>query len=152
MRFVTREHAKVDRIACAWLVKRFIDPDAQLLYVPAPEVAAVAEREDALPFDVEGATLGHHGPRCSFDAFLDTFGLADPALLELAKIVRGADTDDRQLTPESAGLYAVASGFHSQWGTRFVDDHALLQVETPMYDALYEFCRAKTAGQTRPSR
>jgi hypothetical protein len=149
MKFITREHAKVDRIACAWLVRRFIDPDAEVLYVPAAQVESVAKREDAQPFDVEGATLGHHGPNCSFDAFLERFGLADPALAELARIVRGADTQDRMLTPESAGLYAIASGFHSMWGARFADDHALLDVETPLYDALYEFCREKVAGRAR---
>lgn len=152
MRFVTREHAKVDRIACAWLVRRFIDREAAVLYVPADQVEKVAEREEALPFDIPGATLGHHGPLCSFDAFIERFGLNDPALDELARIVRGADTDDRTLTPESAGLYAIASGFHAQWGERFADDHALLEVETPLYDALYEFCRHKTAGQVRPAQ
>jgi hypothetical protein len=149
MRFVTREHAKVDRIACAWLVRRFIDPEAELLYVPADQVASVAQRQDAQPFDVEGAQLGHHGANCSFDAFLDRFGLSDPPLAELARIVRGADTQDRILTPESAGLYAIASGFHSMWGKRFANDHALLEVETPLYDALYEFCRVKTAADVR---
>lgn len=152
MRFVTREHAKVDRIACAWLIKRFIDPAAEVLYVPADQVESVAKNEDALPFDIEGATLGHHGPLCSFDAFLDRFGLTDPALAELARIVRGADTEDRALTPESAGLYAIASGFHAQWGSRYADDHTLLDVETPLYDALYEFCQRKTVGQARTAR
>ena len=149
MRFVTREHAKVDRIACAWLVRRFVDPNAKLLCVPADQVASIAQREDAQPFDVEGASLGHHGAGCSFDAFLERFGLTDPALAELARIVRGADTDDRALTAESAGLYAIASGFHAMWGKRFADDHALLEVETPLYDALYEFCRTK--ADARPS-
>jgi hypothetical protein len=152
MRFVTREHARVDRIACAWLIRRFIDPDAEVLYVPADQVEPVAKREDALPFDIEGATLGHHGPLCSFDAFLNRFGLTDPALAELARIVRGADTQDRTLTTESAGLYAIASGFHALWGARFPDDHALLEVEAPLYDALYEFCRSKTVGRARSAR
>jgi hypothetical protein len=152
MKFVTREHAKVDRIACAWLIRRFIDPEAEVLYVPADQVETVAKREEALPFDIEGATLGHHGPLCSFDAFLERFGLTDAALGELAKIVRGADTEDRALTPESAGLYAIASGFHALWGTRWPDDHALLAVETPLYDGLYEYCRKKAAGQPRSGR
>lgn len=149
MKFVTRERAKVDRIACAWLIRRFIDKDASILYVPADRVAAVAQREDALPFDVPGATLGHHGPQCSFDAFLDQFGLHDGALDEMAKIVRGADTEDRALTPESAGLFAIASGFQALSPVRFADDHSLLAVEIPLYDALYEFCRIKVGHASR---
>ena len=142
MKFVTRAKAKVDRIACPWLVRRFIDPNAEILYVPAPEVMSVAEREGAVPFDVPGVELGHNGPLCSFDAFITKFNLDDPALRMLAAIVRGADTDDRDLTPESAGLYAVADGFQAMHGTaRFPDDHALLAAQTPLYDALYEHCK-----------
>jgi len=140
-KFVTREHAKVDRIACAWLVKRFIDPHAEILYVPRDDVRHVADVEGALPFDIPGVELGHHGDRCSFDAFLKKYRLTDPALQRMADIVCGADTDNRSLTPESAGLYAVASGFHALWGSRYDNDHALLEVETPIYDALYEFCK-----------
>jgi hypothetical protein len=143
-KFVTREHAKVDRIACAWLIKRFIDPGADILYVPRDEVTRTAESKGALPFDIPGVELGHHGEFCSFDAFLKKFDLKDPALTRLAEIVRGADTDNRALTPESQGLYAIASGFHAQWGSRFADDHALLEVESPIYDALYEFCKTAT--------
>lgn len=147
MKFVTREHAKVDRIACAWLIKRFIDPNAQILYVPREHVMEVAERESALPFDVPNVELGHHGDLCSFDAFLTKFKLADPALVLLAAIVRGADTDNRTLTPESPGLYAIASGFSDQWGSRFKDDLALLDVESPLYDALYEYCTSNASSQ-----
>jgi len=144
-RFVTREHAKVDRIACAWLIKRFINPNADILYVPRDEVSLVAESKGALPFDIPGVELGHHGDLCSFDAFLKRYNLTDPALARVAEIVRGADTDNRALTPESAGLYAIASGFHAQWGSRYADDHALLKVEFPLYDSLYEFCKTSAS-------
>lgn len=141
MKFVTREHAKVDRIACPWLIRRFVDKDAEFLFVPPEQVLSVAERENAIAFDVEGAELGHAGPLCSFDAIIKKYGLSNPALTEMAKIVRGADTSDRQLTPESAGLYAIAAGFHALLPSVFAHDHALLKVEFPMYDALYEYCR-----------
>src|SRR5712691_706882 len=111
MKWVTREKARVDRIACPWLVSRFVDREAIFLFVPDREVMAVAQREGAIPYDVPGVELGHKGDRCSFDAFLEKYRLDDPALRALALIVRGADTDQRALTPESAGLYAVASGF-----------------------------------------
>jgi hypothetical protein len=143
-KFVTREHAKVDRIACAWLIKRFIDPNAEVLYVPRDEVLRVAESKGALPFDIPDVELGHKGELCSFDAFLKKYGLTDPALARLAEIVRGADTDNRTLTPESPGLYALASGFHAQWRSKYSDDDALLDVEFPLYDALYEFCKNPT--------
>ena len=143
-KFVTREHAKVDRIACAWLIKRFIDPQAEILYVPRDQVMSVAKSAGALPFDVPDAELGHEGEFCSFDAFLKKYNLTDPALARVAQIVRGADTDNRTLTPESAGLYALASGFHAMWGSRYADDHALLAVEFPLYDALYEHCKSVT--------
>jgi hypothetical protein len=145
MKFVTREHAKVDRIACPWLIRRFIDESAEFLFVPAKEVLDVAERESAIPFDIEDVELGHDGPLCSFDAVIKKYGLNDPALFELAKIVRGADTSNRTLTEESPGLYAIASGFQALSPSRFQDDHALLAAESPMYDALYEYCRARLA-------
>ena len=143
MKYVARAHARVDRIACPWLVRRFLDPSAEFLFVSPSEVLALAKRENAIPFDIPGVELGHRGPLCSFDAFLEKYKLDDPALQILAPIVRGADTEDRELTPESAGLYAIASGFHALSPSRFKDDHALLAVETPVYDALYEYCRAK---------
>ena len=141
MKFVTRAHAKVDRIACPWLIRRFVDSQAEFLFVEPDAVQATATREGAIPFDVPGVELGHRGERCSFDAIVEKYGLRDPALLRMAEIVRGADTSDRSLTPESAGLYALASGFHALSPTRFADDHALLDVEFPLYDALYEYCR-----------
>jgi hypothetical protein len=147
MKFVTREHARVDRIACPWLIRRFIDADAEVLFVPAEDVKMVAAREGAVPFDIPGVELGHHGAACSFDAFLERFKLDDPALRMLAEIVRGADTDDRNLTPESAGLYAIASGFHDLMPSLFRDDHAVLEAESALYDALYEYCKARLRGR-----
>ena len=113
MKWVTREKARVDRIACPWLITRFIDKEPTFLFVPARDVLAVAKKEDAIPYDVPDVELGHHGDECSFDAFADKYKLTDPALRELALIVRGADTDARRLTPESAGLYAVATGLQA---------------------------------------
>jgi hypothetical protein len=143
VKYVTRARAKVDRIACPWLIKRFIDPQAEFLFVESDRVMEVAERESAIPFDVPNVELGHHGDRWSCEAIVEKYSISDPALLRLAEIVRGADTAQRDLTPESAGLYALATGFHSLSPSRFVDDHALLQIESPMYDALYEYCRTQ---------
>jgi hypothetical protein len=143
MKYITRAGARVDRIACPWLIRRFVDREAEFRFVPADEVGATAQREGAIPFDVPDAELGHHGPFCSFDAIVARYGLKDEALLEMARIVRGADTDDRSLTPESAGLYAIASGFRALSPSRFRDDHALLDVEFPMYDALYAYCQER---------
>ena len=134
MKWVTREKARVDRIACPWLISRFIDKEATFLFVQASQVMQVAERERATPYDVPGVELGHHGDHCSFDAFLDKYKLNDPALQALALIVRGADTDARELTPESAGLYAVATGFQAI----AKDDHDNMTKQFPAYDALYE--------------
>lgn len=146
MKFVTRAHAKVDRIACPWLIKRFVDPDAEFLFVGAEQVEQTAQREGAIPFDVPGVELGHRGERCSFDAIVEKYELSDPALLAVAEIVRGADTSNRSLTAESAGLYAIATGFQALSPSRYADDHALMTVEFPLYDALYEYCRARIAG------
>src|SRR5437773_6106369 len=113
MKWVTRERPKVDRVACPWLIRRFVDPGAEFLYAPRNDVLAVAEREGATPYDIPGAELGHHGDQCSFDAIIHQYALAEkePALERLALIVRGADTDQRDLTPESRGLLAIAQGF-----------------------------------------
>ena len=146
MKWITRERARVDRIACPWLIIRFIDPKPELLFVPAKEVRAVAEREGAIPYDIPDVELGHRGPRCSFDAFLERYELADPALVSLAAVVRGADTDDRTLTPESAGLYAAATGFQAT--SR--DDFENMARQFPLYDALYAYCRAQAATQAPP--
>jgi hypothetical protein len=137
MKWITRERPAVDRIACPWLIQRFVDPEAEFLYVPADQVFTIAEREGATPFDVPGAALGHHGAECSFDAIIDEYGLQDNALTRLALIVRGADTDALDLTPESRGLLAIAQGFR----LRYEDDHEQLEPELPVYDALYAFCQ-----------
>jgi len=139
MKWITREKARVDRIACPWLIARFIDARPEFLFVPAAEVMSVAARDGAIAFDVPGVELGHHGDRCSFDAFLDKYKLDDPALRALALIVRGADTDHRDLTPESPGLYAVASGFQAIAR----DDFDNMSRQFPAYDALYAYCRAR---------
>ena len=139
MKWVTRENASVDRIACPWLIKRFVDADAEFLYVPAREVLEVAEREGATPFDVGGVELGHMDGRCSFESIIVKYGLQDPALDRLALIVHGADVaGDLDQTPEAAGLKAIAHGFAMVHGTR---DHLKLELESPMYDALYAWCR-----------
>jgi hypothetical protein len=148
MKWVTRERARVDRIACPWLITRFIDPEPGFLFVPAKDVMTVAGREHAIPYDVPDVELGHRGPRCSFDAFVERYELADPALTALAAIVRGADTDDRGLTPESAGVYAAATGFQAT--SR--DDFENMSRQFPMYDALYEYSRLQTASTPPPSR
>jgi hypothetical protein len=145
MKWVTREKARVDRIACPWLISRFVDKEPTFLFVPPSQVMGVATREAAIPYDVPGVELGHHGERCSFDAFLDKYELSEPALADLALIVRGADTDSRTLTPESAGLYAAASGFRAM----SADDFANMAAQFPMYDALYAYCRARRAGAER---
>ena len=133
-RWVTRERPKIDRIACPWLIRRFIDADAKFLYVPAAQVKETAQ---AIPFDVPGAEFGHHGERCSFDAFIEQFNLRDAALDRLARIVRAADTHRLDLAPEAAGLLAISTGL----GKTFADDHALLEHGMVVYDALYAACR-----------
>ncbi len=143
MKWVTRQNASVDRIACPWLIRRFIDPEAEFLYVPAPEVKSVAEREGAIPDDVAGVELGHVDGRCSFESIILKYGLKDPGLDRLAKIVHGADvSDDMGLTPEAAGLKAIAHGFAMVHGT---NDHLKIDLETPLYDALYAWCQHEAA-------
>ncbi|MBM3897937.1 MAG: chromate resistance protein [Thaumarchaeota archaeon] len=137
MKWVTRERAKVDRIACPWLIKKFIDPDAEFLFVPANKVLSTAKSSKAIPFDVEGVELGHHGDKCTFDALIEKCNLKDKALLELAKIVRGADTNAKDLTPYSNGLEAIAEGFRSISKNDFEN----MERQFPVYDALYAFCK-----------
>jgi hypothetical protein len=137
MKWVTRARPKVDRVACPWLIKRFVDTEAEFLYVPPEQVMEVAKREGASPFDVANVELGHHGPECTFDAILKKQNLNDPALNRLAVIVRGADTDAKDLAPEAHGLEAIAEGFR----LAYKDDHELLEHELPVYDALYAYCQ-----------
>ena len=141
MKWVTRERPKVDRLACPWLIKRFVDPEAEFLYVPRDEVMAVAANLNAIPYDVAGVELGHHGDECSFDAFVRKYGLErDAALAMTAKIVRGADTPAHDLTPESRGLLAICDGLSRAHD----DDHEQLAAALPVFEALYAYCRSKT--------
>jgi rhodanese-related sulfurtransferase len=136
-RWVTRERPKIDRIACPWLVKRFIDPEAEFLYVPSPDVKKVAGEREAVPYDIPDVEFTHEGELCSFDAFIKRFRLQDPALDELARIVRGADTGKLGLAPQSAGLLAVSLGLSLVFG----DDHEMLRHGMTLYDALYRWCK-----------
>ena len=143
MKWVTRERPKTDRIACPWLIKNFIDPEAEFVYVPADQVLAVAEREGARSYDSPGATYTHRDGLCSFEVLVEEYGLDDPALHRLARIVHGADVaDDRDATPESRGLLAVAEGFH----LLDLGDHRQLELSLPVYDALYAWCRQEVEG------
>ncbi len=140
-RWVTRERPKIDRIACPWLIRRFIDPRAEFLYVPSAEVRAVAKAEHAIPYDVPEVQFSHRGELCSFDAFVADFGLDDAALAALAQIVRGADTGKPGLTPQSPGLLAVSLGL----SLNYSDDHAMLAQGMVIYDALYTWLRSAQA-------
>jgi hypothetical protein len=137
MNWVTRERPKIDRIACPWLIARFIDREAQFLFVPADAVQRVARQTGATPFDVEGVELSHRGPLCSFDAFLRAYSLDDNALAELAVIVRGADTAHPELAPQCAGLLAISLGL----SRLFDDDQEQLRHGFVLYDALYLWLR-----------
>jgi rhodanese-related sulfurtransferase len=136
-RWVTRERPKIDRIACPWLIRRFVDPDAEFLYVPTPQVQTIAKERSAVPYDVPDVEFSHDGEKCSFDAFLSYYRLKDPALDELALIVRGADTNRLDLAPQCAGLVAVSLGL----SRNFADDHEMLEQGMVIYDALYAWCR-----------
>ncbi len=138
MKWVTREHPKIDRIACPWLIARFIDKTPEFLYVPAERVMAVAAETGAVPYDVPDVELGHAGELCSFDAFIKKYRLAEPALQKLAVIVRAADTDRLDLAPEAAGLLAISRGL----SRNFPDDYAMLRQGMVLYDALYAWCRS----------
>ena len=138
MKWVTRERPKIDRLACPWLIRRFIDQEAEIHYVPAPQVLAVAESEGAIPFDVPGVELTHSGPLCSFDAFLEKYHLEEPALARLAEIVRAADTDTLERSAQAPGLLAISLGL----GANIGNDQELLETALPLYDALYTWCRS----------
>ncbi len=141
MKWITRERPKIDRIACPWLVARFIDSEAEFLYVPSGDVMQVAQSAGAIPYDIPGVELGHSGERCSFDAFISKYKLVEPALERLALIVRGADTSRLDLTPQSAGLYAISLGLSKN----FINDHEMLNHGMVMYDALYAWCQLDMA-------
>ena len=136
MKWITRERPKIDRIACPWLVARFVDESPEFLYVPAGEVMKVAAETGAIPYDVPGVELGHHGERCSFDAFIAKYRIKDAALDRLALIVRAADCSQPQLAKEAAGLLAISKGL----SLNFADDHEMLRHGMVVYDALYAWC------------
>lgn len=136
--WVTRERPKIDRIACPWLIRRFVEPEAEFLYVPTERVFEVAEQTGAVPYDIPGAgPFSHDGELCSFDAFIKHYEIKDPALDRLAVIVRGADTARHDLAPEASGLHAISAGLSAN----IPDDHAMLEQGMVIYDALYSWCR-----------
>jgi len=145
MKWVTRENANVDRIACPWLIRRFIDPGAEFIYVGRDEVLATAEKEGANSYDAPGAKYTHRDGKCSFDVLVEEFGLTgNAALVRLAEIVHAADvSEDRNTSPEGPGLYAIAHGFALVHGSA---DHDKLELETPMYDALYAWCQEQVSA------
>ena len=148
MKWITKEHVKVDRVACPWLIKKFVDPEAEFLFVPNEQVIEIAEREGAIPYDVKGVELGHHGQECSFEAILKKYDLTgDRALVLLGKIVNGADTDNALWNqPEGPGLEAIAEGFRH---LGYANDHAQNAAEWIVYDALYAYCK-EMVRQSKP--
>jgi hypothetical protein len=141
-KWITREHPKVDRVACPWLIERFIDREAEFLYVPTDRVLTDGKRVGATPYDIEGVELGHRGEECSFDAFLRKYDLlGDPAMAYMAKVIRGADTSAKDLTPESRGVEALLDGVRS---LHFPNDQEQRRASKPILDALYAYCQVKT--------
>ena len=147
MKWITREHVKVDRVACPWLITRFVDPEPEFLFVPADQVAAKAREFGATPFDIEGCELGHHGEDVSFNSILKKYQLADPGLALLGDIVRAADSDPLNPHPAGVGLRWIASGF-SALG---LDDHEILRQEFVVYDALYAECQRRAGRAPKPA-
>jgi rhodanese-related sulfurtransferase len=147
-KWITREHPKIDRIACPWLIRRFIDPQTEFIYVPKDQVLAVALKTGAMPYDIDGVEFAHHGDRCSFDAILKIYDIKDPALDLLATIVRGADTSRPDLAPQCAGLLAISRGLSAN----FPDDHEMLAHGVTIYDALYKWCRVEVQSRELKSR
>jgi hypothetical protein len=144
MKWITRSHVHVDRVACPWLITRFIDSEAEFLFVPKSQVKAVAEREGAISFDAPGAELDHDGDLCTFDVIIREYGLTDKALLRLAKIVNAADTRRFEKDPLAAGFEAIAVGY----GLRFPDDRKNLEKQFEVYDALYAWCSLEVAKES----
>lgn len=144
MRWITRAHVHVDRVACPWLIKRFIDSKAEFLFVARNEVERIAKEEGAVPFDIPGVELGHLDGRCSFESIIHKYELKDPALIRLAKIVHAADvSEDIDLDPLARGLDAIATGF----GLRYPDDETNLEIQFEVYDALYAWCKLQIAKE-----
>jgi hypothetical protein len=143
MKWVTREHPKTDRIACPWLIRKFIDPEAEIVYVPRDEVLAYADREGATSFDAPGATYTHRNGNCSFETLVEEYGIDDPAVTLMARVIHGADVaEDGGVTAQSPGLLAIADGF----AMLDVDDQRQLELELPVYDALYAWARAEVGA------
>jgi hypothetical protein len=142
LKWVTREYVHVDRTACPWLIKKFIDPKAEFIFVPTERIPDVVEKEKAIPYDAPDVELGHHSDRCSFDAFIESYKIKDPAVLELAKIVRAADTDKPD-APEAAGLDAVMTGI----SMAAKDDYEAIERARSVYDAFYTFCKLRLLRQ-----
>jgi len=141
MKWVTRSHVHVDRVACPWLIKRFIDSEAEFLFVPKSRVTPVAKQEHALPFDAPGVEYGHHDGKCSFETLIEKFELTDKALLRMAKLIHAADTSDRDSDPLARGFEAIAFGY----SLRYPNDEENLAHQFEMYDALYAWCRLDVA-------
>jgi hypothetical protein len=137
MKWITRQRPKIDRIACPWLIKNFVDPEAEFLYVPKEQVFEKAQESGAIPYDIPGAEYSHYGEECTFDYIVKKHQLTDPAILELAKIVRGADTDRFDLAPQAAGLWAMSAGL----SYNISNDHDMLKVGMVLYDALYSWSK-----------
>jgi hypothetical protein len=149
MKWITRERPKIDRIACPWLIKRFVDADAEFLYVPKEDVFEQAERLDAIPYDIPGAEYSHYGGDCTFDYIVKKHQLTDEAILTIAEIVRGADTHRFELAQQSAGLWAISAGL----SVNYQDDYAQLEVGMKLYDALYSWAKyARTEVHTWNSK
>src|SRR5438034_7362517 len=147
MKWITREHPRVDRVACPWLIGRFVDKQAEFLYVPSDQVAAEAQKRGATPYDIKDVELGHHGPECSFDAFVHKYGLdKDPAMAYMAKVIRGADTADKTITPESQGVEAILDGIRH---VHYPNDQKQREASRPLLDALYAFCQKKVEAKAR---
>ena len=139
MKWVTRQYVHVDRTACPCLIKRFVDPEAEFVFVPAEKIAEIVKREKAIPYDAPNVELGHHGEKCSFDSIIEKYKIKDPAVLELAKIVRAADTDEMETIAEAAGLEAIMTGI----GMTAKNDQEAIEKAGPVYDALYTDCKLK---------
>ena len=137
MKWITRERPKIDRIACPWLIKNFVDKEASFIYVPKDQVFAIAKKLDAIPYDIPGAEYSHEGDFCTFDYIVKKHGLSDPAVLEIATIVRGADTASFELAPQAAGLWAISAGL----SYNYIDDHEQLAIGMKIYDALYSWAK-----------
>lgn len=137
MKWITRERPKIDRIACPWLIKHFVDRDAEFIYVPKEKVFAEAERQDAIPYDIPGAEYSHYGQECTFDYIIRKHGISDDAVLQIARIVRGADTNRFDLAEQSAGLWAISAGL----SVNYQDDHEQLEMGIKLYDALYSWAK-----------